>query len=477
MRHMPLGLTLLAVLAAAGAGACGTSRSHAAASPDLELAPCAPRGVQRRAECGTLRVPENRRAPGRTIALRLVVVRATDPGSRGAVFFLTGGPGSAATASAGPLTRELAALAGTHDFVFVDQRGTGASHPLACAAADPLAPLFDSAQAARCREALEDAADLRAYTTADAVADLDAVRDALGYDRINLHGSSYGTRVAWTYAADFPDRARTLVLHGPAPPGFVIPLPFAPGLEIALDGLIADCVGDPACAERFPRLKDDAAAAFERLRARSARVTLADGTASDLSQGELAEAVRYLLYSPVDARRLPLLLAQAAGGDYSPIARSAVTHRRGLARGIHMGMYLSVTCAEDIPLITDSAVASAAPRSLLGDYRVRQQMAACDAWPRGPAPSDRTSTLLRVPALLQVGVYDPATPLEWGRRAAALLPRGRLVIVPHGGHSFAGLGIDACLSEITTSFIRMGSAETVDDTCVAGASRPAFLLQ
>jgi pimeloyl-ACP methyl ester carboxylesterase len=142
-----------------------------------------------------------------------------------------------------------------------------------------------------------------------------------------------------------------------------------------------------------------------------------------------------------------------------------------------MGMYLSVTCAEDIPLITDSAVASAAPRSLLGDYRVRQQMAACDAWPRGPAPSDRTSTLLRVPALLQVGVYDPATPLEWGRRAAALLPRGRLVIVPHGGHSFAGLGIDACLSEITTSFIRMGSAETVDDTCVAGASRPAFLLQ
>ena len=88
----------------------------------------------------------------------------------------------------------------------------------------------------------------------------------LATTRINLHGSSYGTRLAWSYAAAFPERARTLVLHGPVPPGFLIPLPFAKGLETALNGLIADCLADPPCAARFPRLTADVEAAFERLR-------------------------------------------------------------------------------------------------------------------------------------------------------------------------------------------------------------------
>lgn len=478
---MSVRLTLLVMILTGAASACELRPSHAAASPDLALVSCALRGVSRPAECGAFDVPENRRTPGRTIALRVAVIRATTPApsaGRDSIFFFTGGPGSAATASAGLLSRELAPLSDTHDFVFVDQRGTGGSNPLPCVAdgADTLTPLFDASVAERCRAVLERSADLGAYTTADAVDDLEAVRRALGYQRINLHASSYGTRVAWEYAAHFPDHARALVLHGPAPPGLIIPLPFAQGLETALEGVITDCLAEPSCAERFPRLREDVRTAFERLRVSAVPVSV-DGITAHLSQGELSEGVRYLLYSPVDARRLPLLLAQAAAGDYAPIARALMNHRRGLARDLTMGMYLSVTCTEDIPFLTGPAIDAASRNSRLGDYRVRQQAAACAVWPRGPAPEKRPGTALRVPALLQIGEYDPATPLAWGHRAAAMLPEGRLLVVPHGGHAFNGLGVDACLWGITASFLRDGSAASIDSSCVAAARRPPFLLQ
>ena len=469
---------LLVAIGTVGFGACLVRDEGGAAASPLRLAPCSPPGIGGTAECGTLDVPENHARPGRTIALRLMVVRATHGAARGAVFFMTGGPGSAATASARGLTREHAALAPTHDFVFVDQRGTGQSNPLSCgASAGPgLPPMFSANGAALCRKALESSTDLNAYTTSDAVADLEAARRALGYERINLHGSSYGTRLAWMYAASFPERARTLVLHGPVPPGFLIPLPFARGLETALSGLVGDCLADAPCAGRFPRLRADVATAFARVRETRARVTLDGEGETEFSRGELAEAVRYMLYSTMDARRVPSLLSQAAAGDYNPIAQASANYRRGLARTLNMGMYLSITCAEDIPFLTEADLAATSSATMLGDYRARQQMAACSAWPRGQSRRF-AATALSVPALILVGAYDPATPLDEARRAAALLPKSRLVVVPHGGHAFNGLGIDECVAGLGTTFINAGSPAALDDRCVAQATRPAFILQ
>lgn len=473
-----LSATLIVVLlGAVGMTGCLREADATSAAASMSLSPCSVPGIDQPTECGTLAVPENRERPGRTIGLKLVVVRATEANARAAVFFMTGGPGTAATASARALTREHATLAATHDFVFMDQRGTGGSHPLPCPRpAAGLEPVFSAQAAALCRKALEPSADLLAYTTAHAVNDVDDVRQTLGYDRINLHGSSYGTRLAWAYAARFPARARTLVLHGPAPPGFGIPLPFARGLETALDGLLTDCRADAACAERFPRLRADVDAAFERLQAGPVRVQLDETGHSLFTRGELAEAVRYMLYSAMDARRLPLMLTQAAGGDYTPIALASATYRRGLQRILNMGLYLSVTCAEDIPFLDEAAVTATSRGTRLGDYRARQQIEACSAWPRGDAPAPEATTLA-VPALIQIGAYDPATPLEAAKRAAALLPNGRLVVVPHGAHAFAGLDVEDCLARITTAFISAGSAATVDDSCVAHARRPPFVLK
>src|SRR5690606_3248660 len=133
-----------------------------------------------------------------------------------------------------------------HDVVLVDQRGTGGSNLLQCP--DILKEMTDGATtgdeaatrtamrdaAARCRDALSEHADLRFYTTTDAVRDLDAVRQALGVERINLLGISYGTRVAQRYAGTYPQHTRSLVLDSPAPNELFLGNDFARNLENAL---------------------------------------------------------------------------------------------------------------------------------------------------------------------------------------------------------------------------------------------------
>lgn len=353
--------------------------------------------------------------------------------------------------------------------------------------------MFDPAEASRCRQTLERAADLRYYTTSEAAADVDEVRRALGYERINVHGSSYGTRAAWAYAARFPQRVRSMTLHGPAPPGFYLPAPFARGLDTAIAGVVSACGADDACAGRFPNLVADVTKAFEQLRAKPARVTVKDASGADregeISRTELAEAVRYLLYTVGGARHLPLFLTRAAAGDYSSIAQASIENRRRLEQQLSRGMFLSVTCAEDVPFLDDEAVMNSSRGTRLGDYRVRQQQAACEGWPRGagkwwsgppagdaPGSGDEPAPI-DVPALVLVGEFDPATPAEWARRAMPLLPNGRLVVIPHGAHSFDRLGVDACLSRVITDFVTRGAANGVETSCVALAKRPAFILQ
>lgn len=356
-----------------------------------------------------------------------------------------------------------------------------------------LRPMFDAAETARCRAALARAADLRYYTTSEAALDVDDVRRAMGYERINVHGSSYGTRAAWAYAARFPQRVRSMTLHGPAPPGFHLPVPFARGLDAAIDGVVAACEADYACTARFPSLAADVTKAFEQIRVQPAPVTVKDAAgvehAGEITRAELAEAVRYLLYTVGGAANLPLFLTRAASGDYSLVAQASVDNRRRLDEQMSRGMFLSVTCAEDVPFIDDVVIRTSSRGTRLGDYRMRQQMAACREWPRGtakwwrgpsgkekPAGADAPAPLA-VPALVLVGEFDPATPAEWARRAMALLPNGRLVVVPHGAHAFDRLGFGDCVARVSSDFIARGTAKGVETACIALAKRPPFTLQ
>jgi pimeloyl-ACP methyl ester carboxylesterase len=204
--------------------------------------------------CGTLRVPENRAiSAGRQLVLSIVLApHSASAESKEPVFILKGGPGERATAALEHTLGLFRPLRGDHDLVLLDQRGSGGENPLRCDVADHtfLVPRDPE----RCLRELSAKADLRQYTTEHFVQDLDAAREALGYEQISLWAASYGTRAAYLYAKRYPQRVRSLVLIAAAPMTMPVLDTFDQEGRIALGALIADCRADRACAAAFPNL-------------------------------------------------------------------------------------------------------------------------------------------------------------------------------------------------------------------------------
>ena len=227
--------------------------------------------MKEKVRCGTYEVFEDRAArKGRKITLKIVVVSATGPTSAPDPFvYIPGGPGSSATEDAPGVAELFAGVRARRDLVFIDQRGTGGSHPLNCNFFDPadlqsyLGYFFPLDDVRKCRQELEPKANLRLYTTPIAMDDLDEVRAALGYERVNLFGASYGTRAALVYLKRHPNHVRTITLQGVAPTNQFMPRDFPPANERALQGILAECAADEACNKAFPALREETKAVLD----------------------------------------------------------------------------------------------------------------------------------------------------------------------------------------------------------------------
>ena len=473
----------------------GARRTSSGPSASISLEPCevpgAREGVKDQARCGTYEVFENRAAKsGRKIQLKVVVYPATgrdkaaDP-----LFYIPGGPGSSATEDAPYIAQEFAKVRERRDLVFVDQRGTGGSNPLNCDFFNPsdlssyLGFYFPLADVRRCRELLEPKADLKLYTTHIAMDDLDDVRAALGYERININGGSYGTRAAQVYLKRHRQHVRTLVLQGVSPTGQLMPRDFPQHTERALEGVMDDCARDEACRAAFPNLRAEAKAVLARLLRGAVEVEVKHPqggavTRVQLSRDLAGEAIRYMLYQAGAASHVPLFIHLAAQGDFAPLAQSAIFYRQQIVATGSNGMYLTVTCAEDLPWIRPGEGERIGENTFLGDYRLRQQRAACDLWPRGAIPKGYAEpTRADAPALILTGQWDPVTPPVYGDTAAKHLPNSLHLVIPHGGHGFGGLdGLD-CLRNLIADFINRGMATGLDTSCVKSIRRKGFLLK
>ncbi len=420
-------------------------------------------------------------AGARTIPIRVVVLPATgenplpDP-----IFFLAGGPGQAATDLVRGFTNSP--LRARRDIVLVDQRGTGGSNPLTCGfyrpedeASGRFADFLPIDRVRACREELERVADLAQYTTAASVADLEAVREHLGYERINLAGGSYGTRLVLEYARAHGPRVRTMVLDGAVPPSAAAPAGFGVSAQQALDGILDECLAEASCAKAFPDVRTRAKELFARLRARPMQVRLPnEETTFTLTADHVAEALRYLTYTTQNASRVPLLIEQAHGGDPSGFLQALRTQRRGSPLG---GLYLSITCAEDVRFADPDLVARDR-ETYLSDYRYRQQHAACAEWPRGAmTEASRTPVRSEVPTLLVTGALDPATPPSFAEEVAGTLPNSLLLKLPSGGHGFNGLDGLGCVNGIRDRFIEQGSVKGIDTACLSQVCRQGFVLR
>ena len=447
------------------------------------LRPCRPADLGVGAMCGRYFVWEDRAArTGRRIGLEVLVVPAAsrrplpDP-----VLYLAGGPGASSVRSAADIARRLSAVRAERDLVFIDVRGTGASHALDCGMPARDAPLQDYFDAFLPERFVRDClarqdAEVGLYSNASAMADVDEVRDALGYERINLFGISAGTRAAQVYMRAYPQSVRAAALKGVVPMDMENPLPQARGLEAAIRGLVADCAAEPACSEAFPELSEDWERSKLAFRTGTVEAEVTDRSTGRIERvrierGVYADGIRQMLYDLGRARDVPDIIHAARGGDFRPFAQRELARKRTSLRTLAFGAFLSSTCAEDLRFVTEDDMRRAADGTFLGDYRARRQLAACRIWGFGEnvGPAFQEPVRVDVPTLLISGERDPATGPEGAERVARALPNARHVIIRGQSHGSADA---ACENHLITAFIRAGSTEQLDTSCVADIRRP-----
>ncbi len=488
------------VLAASGALGAGVAQAAASApafvasagSAAVAAVPGAPaacrlRGLPQAARCGALSRPLD---PARPQGVQIDVHYAVVPAlarrkADDAVFFFAGGPGQSAIELAGVLAARYQRLGQRRDLVFVDQRGTGRSAPLKCPDDDeragllPLAERNDERQRLprlrACRQALQALphGDLRFYTTEIAMADVDAVRQALGVPRINAIGGSYGTRAVLSYQRQFPQAVRRVVLDGVAPPDMRLPDSGGVDNQAALEGLLAACQTEPACARRHPQLR----AQWDALLASLPRSVVlphpVSGRLETLTLGRdmLLSLVRGPLYQPALAAALPEALAEATAGRWAPLA--ALVNQPGGPGGLATGMHFSVVCAEDLGPNTPAAPAPPnPPGGSFGNSFAQLYQQVCADWPRGTvSPAFYTLPPAPAPTWLLSGGLDPVTPPRHGARVAqALGARARHIVVPNAGHGVMAL---ACMREAVVRFITTADdAEALATPADCGAAVP-----
>lgn len=432
--------------------------------------PCTDESIAEIAKCGTIDVPEDRNFPeGRTISLNVVVLPALSAAPRDPpIFDIDGGPGLPSTKNAEFYATFGAAYRAKRDIVLIDQRGTGSSNPLKCPElADPkkaYAPFLPVEAVERCRKSLEVSADLTKYGTFEAVADLDDVRSALGYEKLNLFALSYGTTVALRYMATHPDRVRAAVLMGVSPADATPPKMHAPAGQRALDLVIKGCRADAACAASF-KPNEEIALVRENL------ATIDGAPPAEV----FFEKLRSLMYTPEGARAVPFILNRAAAKDLGPFYEA--TKPRGPSLYAD-GMFLSVICSEGIGLMDMSAAKEEAAITVFGDYRLRRQAEACSIWPsQKPEESHLLPVHSDVPVLLISGEWDPVTPPVLADHAAHTLTGAKHIVIPGSGHIFDGMsGIEECLDPLILEFFETTKIDDVDEGCVSQMKPPSFII-
>ena len=484
---------LLLCLAAAlpGAALVGPRPCQAAPAGGVSLSPCQLHQALDltliQAECGHLSVPENPAAPhGRQIRLRIAVVPAISTRKQpDPLFVLAGGPGMAATSFYTSVAPVFERIHRDRDIVLVDQRGTGGSNALDCESSEE--DLYESttpeivAETERCLRMLGVHADVRFYTTSLAVQDLDDVRAALGYDLIDLYGSSYGTIVAQQYLRRFPDRVRSAILDGVVPPQLALGATSALDAQAALTSIFSRCVQQPGCHARF----GDPAATYRQLRDQLAGhpvwVDLTDPTSGEpyrlqFTDYHLATVLRLASYTPELAALLPLDLHEAgASGNFAPLAGQFLLIDRVYGDAIAEGMNNTVVCSEDVPFYhVDAAQRAELARTFLGTSQLDGLQAICKIWPHGPMDADFHQPLHSdVPALLLSGGNDPITPPRYAAQAALGFTHGLSVVVSGFGH---GQLTDPCMAGVMAQFVDRASVSGLDTACTRRLSPMPFFL-
>jgi pimeloyl-ACP methyl ester carboxylesterase len=366
------------------------------------------------------------------------------------------------------------------DILLVDQRGTGQSNPLKCPEMEldeALAQDWDqlATTTRECLESLE--GDPRFYTTTIAMHDVDAAREAMGYEKVNLYGGSYGTRAAQVYLRLFPERVRTVVLDGVVPQSLALGTEHAVKLDQAIYRVLEGCEADPLCSQTFPGTAAKLQGLIQSLEENPVDVSIIHPTTGQpfsltFNREVLSTSLRFLTYSSDTQAMLPLLIHEAAVEQrFDRLASQMLIATTGLQQSISQGMELSVMCAEDYPLYFENP---ASKNTLMGDMMDKAVGIQCEIWPKGPVPGNfHEPVSAEVPVLLLSGELDPVTPPEYGDQVAIHFPNNRHLIAPGQGHIAATRG---CMGKIVSEFIIEGNADDLATECISEMQATPYFI-
>ncbi|WP_229817289.1 alpha/beta fold hydrolase [Thalassotalea profundi] len=462
-------------------GLLAYSSQSFALTEKLTIEDCHIDGIKQQVKCGTLQVPENYQQPnGTQININFAVIPAIDrTQNKEPLMFLAGGPGQAAAEIAATLRQGFTEVRKTRDLILVDQRGTGKSHPLQCDEVEGNSPYtsipeeLDLEDVKQCLAQLE--GDLSQYNTENAIRDFDAVRAALGHEKITIYGGSYGTRAGLVYMRMFPQSLSAVVLDSVGP--IEVPIgTFGQSSARSFNMLLAHCMEEESCKQAYPDLAQEFATVIERLEENPITVTITHprlGTPTEfvISRLKFISTIRMQLYSVEMRTMVPLIIHQAFLGNFAPLA--GLTAAQESSMGMYVGLLFNIVCNEDLPRISDEMWRKDADNNFGQDASHLAWKTVCPIWPQYRlGESFYQAVTADIPTLIISGDVDPVTPPSNGDYADKSLPNSKHIILKNSAHT---PGPSTCAIDIIDEFLTKKDPNDLDESCLEKIPSESFM--
>jgi pimeloyl-ACP methyl ester carboxylesterase len=448
--------------------------------------------------CGYVTVPEQHADPlGRTIDLAVAIIKSPQSNIQpDPLFMAQGGPGGSTIDTYAERLLTDSRLLTNRDIVLWDQRGTMYSKPnLYCSEYDQLtadtiekvlskdqSKTLEQQTVAACRQRLAgEGIDLSAFDSLENAADISDIRQALGYEKINLYGVSYGTLLAQHYMRQFPDSLRSVILDGVVPPQTNFNLNGAQTMNRSFEELFKACQKDLSCNKAYPDLEKVFYETVDKLNKTPARISLTDSNATPpvtyqhavIDGDTFMSGIFQMLYAGAIIPALPRVIFEAHQGKFDFFGR--IFSQLVFDRSMSYGMYYSVFCSEDGVFKPEDQNLNNLPPEIVAAEKdtPAQLLEDCRIWQVTPlGPSANQPVISDIPTLLLSGQFDPVTPPPYAQAVAANLSHSQSVVFPTGGHGQAMEG--TCEDGMINAFLAAPQTP-VDTSCIQKQTQVAFI--
>jgi pimeloyl-ACP methyl ester carboxylesterase len=316
--------------------------------------------------------------------------------------------------------------------------------------------------------------DLARYNSVTNAHDLEDLRIALGYEQINIYGTSYGTRLGLTAMRYHPEGIRSAIIDSVFPPHADYPSELVPSVTGAITRVFEDCAADPDCSARYPDLESNFYQVIDDLQAEPISISVDAGTPIIVDNEVFLDAIYMALHYADEIPYIPRAIDAASRGEIVDPIRSSVSTIMSYGQYVATGVYWSSFCLDEITFDTlenAQAVADDYPPQMA--YFVGSSyFALCPLWTTGTAdPIENEPVVSDIPTLVFAGRYDPITPPAWGQRAAEHLSNSHYYEFPNMGHGV--MRSDDCGLSIGLQFLDNPTVEP-DASCMESLTIPHF---